>query len=104
MGATKPVTDETFETEVLQSTRTVLVDYRAERCGPSKMVAPILEATAEEHGGKFGIAKLNVDENPRATQKYDILNIPAWRRIRRFRRTGRARTRPVRTRKLPVRA
>ena len=59
MGATKPVTDETFEAEVLQS-RTVLVDYWAERHGPSEMIAPILEATAEEHGDKFDIAKLNV--------------------------------------------
>jgi thioredoxin 1 len=88
MGATKPVTDQTFEAEVLQSTRTVLVDYRAERCGLAKMIAPILEAIAEEHGDKLGIVKLNVDENPRVTQKYSILNIPAWRRIRRFRLTG----------------
>ena len=76
MGATKPVTDETFEAEVLQSTRTVLVDYWAERCGPSKMIAPILEAIAEEHGDKLDIAKLNLDENPQVTQKYNILNIP----------------------------
>jgi thioredoxin 1 len=82
MGATKPVTDETFEAEALQSTRTVPVDYRAGRCGPSKMIAPILEATAEEHGDKPGIAKLNVDQNPQVTQKYNILNIPTWRQIR----------------------
>jgi thioredoxin len=88
MGATRPVTDETFEAEVLQSTRTVLVDYRAERCGLSKMIAPILEAIAEEHGDKLGIVMLNVDENPQVTQKYNILNIPTWRRIRRFRLTG----------------
>jgi len=88
MGATKPVTDETFEAEVLRSTRTVLVDYWAERCGPSKMIAPILEAIAEEHGDKLDIAKLNLDENPQVTQKYNILNIPTWRRVRRFRLTG----------------
>ena len=88
MGATRPVTDETFEAEVLQSTRPVLVDYRAGRCGPSKMIAPILEAIAEEHGDKPGIAKLNVDENTQVTQKYNILNIPTWRRIRRSRLTG----------------
>src|SRR5215470_12927700 len=64
MGATRPVTDETFEAEVLQSTRTVLVDYWAERCGLFKMIAPILEAITEEHGDKLGIVKLNVDENP----------------------------------------
>ena len=88
MGATRPVTDETFEAEALQSTRTVLADYWAERCGLSKMIAPLLEATAEEHGDKLGIAKLNVDENPQVTQKYNILNIATWRRIRRFRLTG----------------
>ena len=88
MGATKPVTDETFEAEVLQSTRPVLVDYWAGRCGLSKMIAPILEAIGEEHGDKLGIVKLNVDENRQVTQKYNILNIPTWRRIRRFRLTG----------------
>jgi thioredoxin 1 len=76
MGATKPVTDETFETEVLQSGKTVLVDYWAEWCGPCKMIAPILDAIAEEHGDKLDIVKLNVDENPQVTQKYNILNIP----------------------------
>ena len=76
MGATKPVTDETFETEVLKSDKTVLVDYWAEWCGPCKMIAPILEAIAEEHGDKLDIVKLNVDDNPQVTQKYNILNIP----------------------------
>jgi thioredoxin 1 len=76
MGATKPVTDETFDAEVLQSDKTVLVDYWAEWCGPCKMIAPILEAIAEEHGDKLDIVKLNVDDNPQVTQKYNILNIP----------------------------
>jgi hypothetical protein len=48
----------------------------------------LLEAIAEEHGDKPGIAMLNVDENPPVTQKYNILAIPTWRRIRRFRLTG----------------
>ena len=76
MGTTKPVTDETFDAEVLQSDKTVLVDYWAEWCGPCKMIAPILEAIAEEHGDKLNIVKLNVDQNPQITQKYNILNIP----------------------------
>ena len=76
MGATKPVTDETFEAEVLKSDKTVLVDYWAEWCGPCKMIAPILEAIAAEHGDKLDIVKLNVDQNPQVTQKYNILNIP----------------------------
>ena len=76
MGATKPVTDETFDAGVLKSPKTVLVDYWAEWCGPCKMIAPILEAIAEEHGDKLAVVKLNVDENPVVTQKYGILNIP----------------------------
>ena len=76
MGATKAVTDDTFEADVLQSEKTVLVDYWAEWCGPCKMIAPILEAIAEEHGDKLDIVKLNVDDNPKITQKYNILNIP----------------------------
>ena len=76
MGATKSVTDETFDAEVLKSDKTVLVDYWAEWCGPCKMIAPILEAIAEEHGDKLDIVKLNVDDNPQVTQKYNILNIP----------------------------
>ena len=73
---TKKVTDETFEADVLKNDKPVLVDYWAEWCGPCKMVAPVLEAIAEEHGDKLDIVKLNVDENPKVTQKYKILNIP----------------------------
>ncbi|MBO0817330.1 MAG: thioredoxin [Actinobacteria bacterium] len=73
---TKKVTDETFEADVLKNDKPVLVDYWAEWCGPCKMVAPVLEAIAEEHGDKLEIVKLNVDENPGVTQKYNIMNIP----------------------------
>jgi thioredoxin 1 len=73
---TKKVTDETFEADVLKNDKPVLVDYWAEWCGPCKMVAPVLDAIAEEHGDKLDIVKLNVDENPVVTQRYGILNIP----------------------------
>ena len=73
---TKKVTDETFEADVLKNDKPVLVDYWAEWCGPCKMVAPVLDAIAEEHGDKLDIVKLNVDDNPVVTQKYGILNIP----------------------------
>ena len=76
MGATKTVTDASFEADVLKSSKPVLVDYWAEWCGPCKMVAPVLEAIAEEHGDKIEVVKLNVDENPEVARKYGILNIP----------------------------
>jgi thioredoxin 1 len=76
VGTTKAVTDESFETDVLKSDKPVLVDYWAEWCGPCKMIAPVLEAIAAEHGDKIDIVKLNVDENPEVTRRYGILNIP----------------------------
>jgi thioredoxin 1 len=76
VGATKAVTDESFDADVLKNSKPVLVDYWAEWCGPCKMVAPVLEAIAAEHGDKIDIVKLNVDDNPNVTRKYGILNIP----------------------------
>lgn len=76
MSATKTVTNASFDADVLKSSKPVLVDYWAEWCGPCKMVAPVLEAIAAEHGDKIDIVKLNVDENPEVARKYGILNIP----------------------------
>ena len=76
VGATKIVTDETFEADVLKNAKPVLVDYWAEWCGPCRQVAPVLEAIAAEHGDKIDIVKLNVDDNPEVTRRYGILNIP----------------------------
>jgi len=76
VGVTKVVTDASFDSDVLKSDKPVVVDYWAEWCGPCKMIAPVLEAIATEHGDKIDIVKLNVDENPGVAQKYRILNIP----------------------------
>jgi thioredoxin 1 len=70
------VTDSTFDSEVLQSSTPVLVDYWAEWCGPCKMIAPILDDVAKEYGGKLKVAKLNIDENQDTPPKFGIRGIP----------------------------
>ena len=76
MGATKAVTDATFEAEVLKSSKPVIVDYWAEWCGPCRQVSPVLEEIASEHGDKIDVVKLNIDENPAISQRYKIMAIP----------------------------
>ena len=70
------VTDETFETEVLQADIPVLVDFWAEWCGPCKALGPVLENLADEYKEKIKVVKVNVDESPNAPQAYKVRGIP----------------------------
>ena len=74
--ATKTVTDQSFEQDVLGASGPVLVDFWAEWCGPCRMIAPALEEISEELDGKVTVAKLNIDENPDAPAKYGVRGIP----------------------------
>jgi thioredoxin 1 len=76
MSAARTVTDESFAAEVERSPRPVIVEYWAEWCGPCRQVSPVLDAIAAEHDGAVDVVKLNVDENPRTTQKYSVLLVP----------------------------
>jgi thioredoxin 1 len=79
MSAARSVTDATFEQDVLNSEKTILVDFWAEWCGPCRAVGPILDQIAAEHSDKIEIVKLNVDENPQTAAKYQITSIPAMK-------------------------
>jgi len=73
---TVDVTDATFDSDVLKSGKTVIVDFWADWCGPCKMVAPVLDEIAGENKDKITIAKLDVDSNQKTAQAYQVLSIP----------------------------
>ncbi len=76
MSRTKPVSDSSFDAEVLKAEGPVLVDFWAEWCGPCKMIAPALDDLAEEMADKLTVAKVNIDENPLTPSKYGVRGIP----------------------------
>ncbi len=73
----KEVTDASFQSDVLEHDKPIMVDFWAEWCGPCRAVSPILDKIAEENSDKLDIVKLNVDDNPETAMKYGITSIPA---------------------------
>jgi thioredoxin 1 len=74
--STVPVTDESFERDVLKAEGPVLVDFWAEWCGPCKQIAPALDAISEELAGHVTIAKVNIEDSPTTPSRYGVRGIP----------------------------
>jgi thioredoxin 1 len=72
----KAVTDATFEADVLQSDRPVVVDFWAPWCGPCRQISPLLDEIAAQHA-EISVVKLNTDENPQVTARYGIIGLPS---------------------------
>ncbi len=75
-GKVREITDETFEAEVAQAGKPVVIDFWAPWCGPCKAVEPILEDLAEKHVDRVEFTKLNIDENPLVASRFGVLAIP----------------------------
>ena len=76
MGVTKVSDAKTWETDVIQSSLPVFVDFWAEWCGPCRMVSPVVEELASEYEGKVNFVKVNVDEANELASKYNVFSIP----------------------------
>jgi len=74
--ATKAISDDSFQSDVLQADKPVLVDFWAEWCGPCKMIGPALEEMSEEMSDQVTIAKLNIDDHPETPGRLGVRGIP----------------------------
>jgi thioredoxin 1 len=74
--APQTVTDQDFDREVLEAKVPVVVDFWAEWCGPCKAVAPLVDALAQRYQGKVKVAKIDIDENPESTTRFNVRSIP----------------------------
>lgn len=74
--AIKHVSDSSFDSDVIQSSTPVLVDFTATWCGPCKMIAPILDQVASEYGDRINIVKVDVDDNQATAAKFGIRGVP----------------------------
>jgi len=70
------VSDQNFESEVLNASAPVMVDFWAPWCGPCRMLAPVVETVAEQYNGRVRVLKMNTDDNPKTPGKYNIRTIP----------------------------
>jgi thioredoxin 1 len=70
------VTDDSFDTDVIQANKPVLVDFWAAWCGPCLMIAPVLEEIADEYPDQVTVAKIDVDENPQTPMQFGVMGIP----------------------------
>ncbi|MEM1227785.1 MAG: thioredoxin [Planctomycetota bacterium] len=78
----KTVNDQTFQTEVLDSTKPVLVDFWAPWCGPCRMMGPVVDELASDLGDDAVVVKINIDESAETAAKYGIQSIPTFAVIR----------------------